>query len=159
MFKDRVRAMFTEATFTVTRELTQEFDLLELTIDRSDAVQPALGPAVDDDVQTVERIKQSLSHAEWFTFELKIEWFDLDPVGLADRRRRDDEQTFVVLIADDEFAVRERAHSHPRTFLVLGYGVDQFHLKPLGHLQLIDGCCRDLFTLDLGLSVGHGNKE
>src|SRR5437763_6121328 len=84
-----------------------------------DAVEATAGPAVDRDVETIERKEQPLGGGD-----LEIEVFDRRWLVAADLRGRDAEQAIALLVAANQPAVGINSDADPRAELFFRHVVN-----------------------------------
>ena len=94
----------------------------------SDAVEPAAGAAVADDIETVEGPEQTLRRSERHR-----NFFDHRRPGTVERRGRDPHEALITLIAGDEPALGIGGDADPRAEFVFRQDEEPLDLEAVRH--------------------------
>ena len=119
------------AVLSAAVDFAEEFRFPKLIARIPESVESLPGFFIHHHVEALECVEQSVRTADFRSQRL-----DFCPVRFADWRDFQPEQP-AVLIAHNETTLRIDRHAHPRTLLLLGHRVEQFHFETRLHLQRI----------------------
>ena len=125
--------------FTAAAECAELLDRVErvVLVRVSDAVEPAAGAAVADDIETVEGPEEALRAGERHR-----DFFDHRRPRAVERRGRDPHQALITLIAGDEPALWIGGDADPRAELVLRHDEEPLDLEAVRHGKRCDSRLR-----------------